>query len=100
MVPALPRFFERILKKTMHHRAKKRYRDLEPIIHKLTRHLLRWKSQEDIHGAIKTFLHTHPEKDNSFDKIPRSKRARLGVLVAAGRVGGGGVIGRVLPAHQ
>ena len=92
-VPGLPRFFEQILKKCMHHRAKKRYRDLEPVIHKLTHHLARWKSQEDIHTAIKTFLHTHPEKDNSFDKIPRSKRARFGVLLAVGALAVLGFIG-------
>jgi eukaryotic-like serine/threonine-protein kinase len=95
-VPGLPRFFEQILRKSMHHRASKRYRDLEPVIHRLSRHLLKWKSQEDIHASIKTFLHTHPEKDSSFDKIPRSKRARLGLLVAAGILGVLGFLGGLL----
>jgi serine/threonine protein kinase len=82
-VPNLPRFFEKILSKTMHHRARRRFRDLEPVIHKLDRHLGRYKTQEDIHNAIRAFLHSHPDKDTSFDKVPRSQRGRLGLLVAA-----------------
>ncbi|MBN2352701.1 MAG: serine/threonine protein kinase [Spirochaetales bacterium] len=96
MVPNLPHFFDKILKKTMHHRARQRFRDLEPVIHKLDRHLAKYKSQEDVHNAIRAFLHSSPDKDSSFDKVPRSRRGRLGLLVAAAVVLFAGFIGFLL----
>jgi serine/threonine protein kinase len=95
-VPGLPRFFDKILKKTMHHKARSRFRDLEPVIHKLDRHLIKYKAQDDIHRAIKAYLHSHPDKDSSFDKIPRSQRGRLGLLIAAAVVALIGFVGVLL----
>ncbi|HEQ72650.1 MAG TPA: serine/threonine protein kinase, partial [Spirochaetia bacterium] len=83
LVPGLPVFFEKLIKKMMHHKASKRYRDLDAVIHKIDHHLSRYRTQDEIHKSIKTFLNETAGKESAFEKIPRSKRARKGLWVAA-----------------
>ncbi|RPJ09889.1 MAG: serine/threonine protein kinase [Spirochaetaceae bacterium] len=88
-VPKLPRFFKKILSKTMNHKMGRRYHNLEQLIQVLASYLAKYKVQDDVHAAIKAFLREQPEKlqgkTGAFEKIPIKKRTPLSKLfIAAG----------------
>jgi serine/threonine protein kinase len=83
LVPNIPKVFRKIIKKAMHHKMKKRYSSLEHIITLLSRYLNKYKTQEEIHKAIKQFLHEPAAKESAFEKIPRSKRRSFFIKIAA-----------------
>jgi len=55
--PSLPRIFFRIIKHTMNHQIKKRYKDLLEVIKIISRYTKKYKNQEQINLDIKRYIH-------------------------------------------
>ncbi|MBN2041051.1 MAG: serine/threonine protein kinase [Spirochaetes bacterium] len=54
--PRISPLLHRVIKKAMHHKAKKRYKDLHQIIDIFTKQLKRYKDKESINSSIKAYL--------------------------------------------
>jgi serine/threonine-protein kinase len=54
--PSIPGVLRKLIKKAMHHKASKRYRDLQHIVHILSRFIRKYRNQKAINRDIKKYL--------------------------------------------
>ncbi|MBU3914593.1 serine/threonine protein kinase, partial [bacterium] len=78
--PKIKPYIQRIIKKSMHHKVRKRYQDLGYIIAKLAKHLKRYKNQNDINNSIKLYVEG---KDDNTGKIKTEKVQKFSSNIVA-----------------
>lgn len=54
--PSIPGFFIHILRKSMNHRKKRRFRDIQSVLDILARHTKRYRRRSDVNRAIKRYI--------------------------------------------
>ena len=82
--PSIPRLFKRVVKKAMHHKAKRRYKDLQDLIRLLSKCCVKFRDRRSINGAIREYISTTEPPDPSLLKIPvKGFRILTSKIVAA-----------------
>lgn len=73
--PRVSPFIQKVIKKSMHHKAKKRYKDLSYILTIFSKQLKKFKDQNTINNHIKSYIFNKEAKDS--DKQPSGKKGKL-----------------------
>ncbi len=80
--PLIPRTFKSIVKKTMNHKIKKRYNDLQSILNIFSKYTRKYKDQRAINTDIKRYLSGSDITFPSAIRIGKRRYRRGGLLVA------------------
>lgn len=79
----IPRLLNVIIKKAMHHKKEKRYKDMDRIIQKLQKYLRRFRTQSVINQSIRDYITGSDQVHSIFSLEARKKRKKRILIVAA-----------------
>ncbi|HUT66822.1 MAG TPA: serine/threonine-protein kinase [Spirochaetota bacterium] len=79
--PSIPGSFVRIIKKMMHSKVKKRYRDLGMVLNILDRYTKKYKGQREINADIKRYLEGNEITLPTMMKVGKKRHRRGGILI-------------------
>ncbi|MBN1698121.1 MAG: serine/threonine protein kinase [Spirochaetales bacterium] len=83
--PAIPALFKRIIRKTMNHKIKRRYKDLKYLLKLLSPYVSRFKDQREMNRAIRNYILEDSKSSESLlaSMAVKKKRNPLFLLAAA-----------------